>query len=170
MIFLSGYGIKKLIYRGTRNDYYLAERKKDGRPVTIKVHDGTGADSGENEIGRFTHEHDILSRIHFPGVPESYGIERYRGGYALILEALSGSCLAEWDGMNGLRLRDALAIGSKISGILSGLHTNRVIHQGIKPEAIFYAPESDDVWLLGFDGASFGAQLAQPIPQPGTVV
>lgn len=170
MIFLSGYGIKKPIYRGANNDYYLAERKKDGRPVTIKVPVGIGARSSEKEIRRFTHEHDILSRLHLPGIPESYGLERYRGGYALILEALPGACLAEWDGMKGLRLRDALAIGSKIAGILSGLHTNHIIHQGIKPEAIFYAPEKGDVWLANFDGASFSTQLVHQIPQPKMAV
>ncbi|MBA4396781.1 MAG: serine/threonine-protein kinase PknK [Syntrophus sp. (in: bacteria)] len=164
VIILSGYGIKKPIYRGANNDYYLAERKKDDRPVIIKF--PVSSESKEKEIRRFTHEHDILSRLHLPGIPESYGLERYKGGYALILESLPGACLAEWDNMKGLHLRDALAIGSKMAGILSGLHTNHVIHRGIKPEAIFYAPESGDVWLSDFDGASFSAELAHQFPQP----
>jgi PAS domain S-box-containing protein len=165
MIYLSGYKIQKLIYQGSKNAYYLGQRKKDGRPVTIKV----AADTtfGEKDLRRFTHERDVLSCLHISGIPLCYGVEKYRGSYALILEALPGLCVAERDGMKGLPLQDALTIGAKMAGILGGLHGGNVVHQDIKPEAIFYEPESGDVWLSDFDSASFPNHLKHKIHQPG---
>ena len=131
--------------------------------MTIKT--SVSARNGEKEIQRFTHEYDILSRLHLPGIPKPYALERYRGGCALILEALPGTCLAEWNNMNGLRLQEVLTIGSKIAGILSELHTHHIIHNSIKPEAVFYGPDSGDVWLSDFDGASFSTELTHKLPQ-----
>ena len=165
MIYLSVYKIQKLIYQGSKNAYYLGQRKKDGRLVTIKVTAGTTF--GEKDLRRFTHERDVLSCLHISGIPLCYGVEKYRGSYALILEALPGLCVAERDGMKGLPLQDALTIGAKMAGILGGLHGSNVVHQDIKPEAIFYEPESGDIWLSDFDSASFPNHLKHKIHQPG---
>ena len=152
MIYLSGYKIQKNVCRNSRYSYYLGQRKKDGRPVMIKVAAGEGP--GDRDLGRFTHERDVLCCFHISGIPLCYGIERYRGSYALILEALPGRCIAESDSVKDLQLRDILTIGMKLAEILGDLHESNVIHQDIKPEEIFYDSGSGHVWLGGFDSAS----------------
>ncbi len=166
MIFLSGYKIQKPICCGSKNIYYPGQRKKDGRPVTIKV--SAGENPGEKDLRSFTHERDLLSYLCIAGVPQSYGVERYRGSYALILEAMPGQCLAGEGGIKDLGLRDTLVIGAKMAGILAGLHASNVIHQDIKPEAIFYDPGTGDVWLGDFESASFPNHLTPKSHQNGT--
>ncbi|MBI5896171.1 MAG: AAA family ATPase, partial [Desulfobacterales bacterium] len=132
--------------------------------MTVKVAVGTTA--GEKDLRRFSRERDLLSSLRIPGIPLCYGVERYRSSYALILEALPCSCVAERDGMQGLPLRDILTIGAKMGGILSALHGSNVVHRDIQPEAIFYDPASGGVWLGDFDSASFPDHLTHGIPQP----
>ncbi len=165
MIYLSGYKVQKPVSLSSKYSYYLGQRKKDRRPVMIKVAAGEGL--GDRDLCRFTLERDILSGLHISGVPLSYGIERYRGSYALILEALPGVCIAERDGMKDLQLRDVLTIGMKMAQILGALHENNVIHQDIKPEEIFYDSGSGHVWLSGFESASSPNHLTYAVRQPG---
>jgi serine/threonine protein kinase len=163
MIFLSGYKIQRPIFRGSQNAYYLAQRKEDGRPVTVKVAIDPAA--GERDLRRFSHERDLMNGLHIRGIPRCYGVTRYRSGYGLILEALPGSCVAHKDGRGGLALGDILTIGAKIAGILSGLQDSRVVHQNINPEAVFYDPETGEAWLSDFGSASFPdhfPQMANP--------
>ncbi len=166
MIFLSGYKIQKLIYRGSKYIYYQGQRKIDGRPVTVKVI--TESTSGEMDLRRLTHERDLLDCLLVAGVPRPYGIERYRGSYVLVLEAMPGLCIAGEDIIKDLDLRDALIIGSKIAGILAGLHARNVVHQDIKPEAIFYEAATSEVWLVDFESASFPDHLTHKSHQTGT--
>jgi PAS domain S-box-containing protein len=165
MIYLSGYTIKKQVCRNSRYVCYLGQRKKDGRPVMIKTSAGEGR--GDRDLGPFSHERDVLSSLHIPGVPLVYGIERFRGSYALILEALPGQCVADMDVQKDLQLRDVLVIGLKIADILNGLHESHVIHQDITPEDIFYDTATGHVWLGGFDSASSPSHPAYAVRQPG---
>jgi PAS domain S-box-containing protein len=164
MIFLSGYKIQQPIFLGSKNAYYTGQRKKDGRPVTVKVAANTTA--GDKDLLKFSHERDLLNHLRIPGIPLCYGVERYRSSCALILESLPGKCVAGRDGLQDLPLRDVLTIGAKMAGILSALHGNNVVHGDIKPEAIFYDPESEAVWLGDFDSASFPDHLTLGLPQP----
>ncbi|MBI5590805.1 MAG: sigma 54-interacting transcriptional regulator [Deltaproteobacteria bacterium] len=164
MIFLSGYGIRKTTYRGTKNAYYAGERKRDGKPVVIKI--PLLPFAGEKELIQLTHEHDILSHLNIEGVPKSCGIERYRDGLALILEAFPGLCLAELIRSKGIDIGDALMVSGKLAEILGGLHGQHLIHKDIKPESIFYDPDSGSVWLTDFGNASFDANYSYKNPQP----
>ena len=163
MVYLSGYKIQKSIFHGSKSVYYLGKRVKDDQPVTIKV--ATDATFREKDLQRFTYERDVLNCLSIPGVPQSYGVERYRGSYSLIMESISGLCIAERSFIKDCDLGNALTICSKIAGILAGLHANNIVHQGIKPESIFYDPESDEVWLSDFDNASFTNQIKHKIHQ-----
>jgi PAS domain S-box-containing protein len=163
MIYLSGYKVQKPVSRSSQYSYYLGQRKKDGRPVMIKV--AAGEASPEKVLCRFTHERDILGALHVSGVPLPYGIERYRSSYALILEALPGVCIAEKLSLNDLQLREVLTIGMKMAEILRGLHESNVIHQDIKPEEIFYDSGSAHVWLSGFESASSPNHLGYAVRQ-----
>ncbi|MDD5171371.1 MAG: AAA family ATPase, partial [Syntrophales bacterium] len=167
MIFLSGYAVKDLIYRGSKYAYYKAERKPDGIPVVIRI--PITVLSGEKGRKDVSYEYDILNSLAITGVPRPLGLEKYRGGFALILENFSGSSLAEYSGSKGLHLHDLLTIGSKMAEILGGLHGRNVIHRGINREAIFYAPESGNVWFPDFDGASFQSQVAHEFSRPNMV-
>ena len=158
MIFLPGYKIRKAIYHGAKNTYYTGERKRDGKSVVIKI--PLPSFIREKWLMQLSHEHEILSHVDIGGIPKSYGIKRYQGGFALILEVFSGLCLAHWHNIKSLHLQDVLIIGSKMAEILGGLHGSNVIHQGIKREAIFYEPEAGDVWLTDFTSASFPSQFA----------
>ena len=164
LIFLPGYAITKTLFLGSKNAYYRGERKKDGRAVTVKV--AVGATTGERDLQRFGHERDLLSALHIPGIPLCYGIERFQVSYALILESLPGMCVVEGDGARLFHLRDVLTIGTKIAEILTYLHENNVIHKDIKPETIFYEPESGIVWLDDFENTTFPEQLSQLARQP----
>lgn len=168
MIFLAGYKILKPIFIGTQNAYYTGQWKKDGRPVTVKVPAGIAA--GEKDLRKFSHERDLLDGLHIPGIPRCYGIERYRGSYALILEALPGGCVADRDSLKPLPLRDTLTIGAKMAGMLASLHESKVVHKEIQPEAIFYDPGTGGVWLGDFARAAFPDHLVPVPPRPVTTM
>ncbi len=116
---------------------------------------------------RFSHERDVLTILSGPGIPLCYGVERYRDSYAIILESLPGICIAETDDiLKHYQLSDILTIGKKVAAILNYLHERNVVHKDIKPETIFYASDSGDVWLGDFGSATFPEQMGQIARQP----
>ncbi|MDD5724323.1 MAG: sigma 54-interacting transcriptional regulator [Syntrophales bacterium] len=164
MIFLSGYGIEKLIYSGSKNAYYRGAREKDGVPAVIKV--PIAAPSREKGRIQVTHEHNLLNSLNIKGIPKSRGVKEYRDGFALILEDSGGSCLAGWK-PKGFNVGDVMTIASKLAELLGELHANGVTHKDINPESIFYEPETGAVWLADFRCAIFSSPDNHKIPDPG---
>ena len=157
MMSMAGYRIEKPIFIGSKVAYYSGQAKKNDRPVTVKV--AVGPAAREKNLRAFSHERDLLNAFRIPGIPECYGIERYRDSYALILEALPGSCVAGKALMKPLGLYDTLTIGVKMAEILGCLHKSKVVHKGIQPEAVFYESGSGALWLGDLHSASFKDQL-----------
>ena len=148
MIFLPGYGIRKAIYRNAKTAYYTGERKRDGKPVIIKIPLQAIAD--DKDLALLSHEHAILTHLDMAGIPKSCGIETCRSGYALIMEAFPGLCLAEINKPRDIHLGDALAVAAKLAEILAGLHEHHLIHNDIKTESIFYDTRFGGRLAFGF--------------------
>ncbi len=164
MIFLPTYTIHEPIFIGSKSAYYRGVRNKDGQPVTVKV--AVGVNNGEKDLQRFSHERDLLNALHNPGIPICYDIERYQNSYALILQSLPGMCIVEREDFPSFNLRDILMIGTNMAGILDYLHAINAIHNDIKPETIFYDPDSGAVWLGDVADMTFADQFAHMRRQP----
>lgn len=109
------------------------------------------------QLSRFYHEHAITSSLEHPGVRKSLGQTRFKNRYAIRLEYIEGTELAEQQLGTSLDLHDFLTITCQIVTQLDTLHQQHIIHRDIKPENILlrqHPTDNNPVVLIDFGLAS----------------
>ncbi len=96
MIKLNGYEIIERIYSGTRTLVDRGIRLCDQKPVAIKVL--RNEYPSFSELVQFRNQYTIVKNLNLPGILQTYSLEAYRNGYALIVEDFGGISLQEWTG------------------------------------------------------------------------
>ncbi len=136
MIELTGYQILAQIYSGTRTLVYRGTRLCDQTPVTIKVL--RNQYPSFSELLHLRNQYTISKNLNFPGIIQTYSLEPYQNGYALIVEDFGGMSLKEWtrQGESLLNLIEFFQIAIDLSNTLDILYRHRIIHKDIKPANI----------------------------------
>nr|WP_265233402.1 protein kinase [Lyngbya sp. CCAP 1446/10] len=136
MIELTGYQILAQIYSGTRTLVYRGTRLCDQTPVIIKVL--RNEYPSFSELLHFRNQYTISKNLNFPGIIQTYSLETYRNGYALIVEDFGGISLKEWTekGETVKSLVEFFQIAIDLSNTLDILDRHRIIHKDIKPANI----------------------------------
>ncbi len=96
MIELTGYQILDRIYSGTRTLVYRGSRLCDKKSVIIKVL--RNEYPSFSELLHFRNQYTITKNLNLPGIIQTYSLEAYRNGYALIMEDFGGISLNQWTG------------------------------------------------------------------------
>ncbi|HEX3034638.1 MAG TPA: serine/threonine-protein kinase PknK, partial [Thermodesulfobacteriota bacterium] len=149
---ISGYGIVEEIYRGRRRVVYRGNRDHDGVPVIIKTF--TNDFLPQKDIAALKHEYDILHNLKIDGIPKTYGLDKYNGRLALILEDIGGEPLRNLIDAKQIDLTVFLEIGIQLSRIVGELHQNNVIHKDINPKNVIVNLRTRQVRLIDFSISS----------------
>ena len=83
MIELTGYRILDRIYSRTRTLVDRGTRLCDQKPVAIKVLRNEYPNF--SELVHFRNQYTIAKNLNLPGILQTYSLEAYRNGYALIV-------------------------------------------------------------------------------------
>ncbi len=169
MIELTGYQILDRIYSGTRTLVYRGTRICDETPVVIKVL--RSEYPSFSELVQFRNQYTIAKNLNLPGIIQTYSLEAYQNGYALIVEDFGGISLKEWteEGETVPSLVEFLLIAIDMSTTLDVLCRDRIIHKDIKPANILINPTTKQIKLIDFSIASLLPRETQTLMNPNVL-
>ena len=81
---INDYKIIDLIYDSSNNIVYRASRNEDNQPVILKILNENYP--APDQIARYKHEFEMISRLDFPGIVKVYKLEHFNKRPLLILE------------------------------------------------------------------------------------
>jgi serine/threonine-protein kinase len=132
------YTIERELGRGGMATVYLAEEKKHGRKVAIKVlQPGLAAPLGAE---RFLREIGIAARLSHPHIVPLIDSGEAGGLLYYVQPHVPGGSLRErLEREQRLPVRDALRIAEEVGAGLDYAHRNGFVHRDVKPENILFA-------------------------------
>ncbi|MGH7537789.1 MAG: protein kinase domain-containing protein [Gemmatimonadales bacterium] len=134
----SRYAIERELGRGGMATVYLAEDKKHGRKVAIKVLNAELAASLGPE--RFLREIQIAARLAHPHILPLIDSGEATGLLYYVTPHVPGGSLRERLTREGrIPLADALRIARDVGAALDYAHRQGVVHRDVKPENILFA-------------------------------
>ncbi|MEH2412364.1 trifunctional serine/threonine-protein kinase/ATP-binding protein/sensor histidine kinase [Nostoc sp.] len=175
MVSIPGYHVSKELYNGSRTLVYGANRETDQKSVVIKLM--KTAYPSFSELVQFRNQFTIAKNLNLPGIIQTYSLEPYQNGYALVMEDFGGISLNQWEGrgenggMGGTpeALIEFLQIAIALCNALDILIRNRIIHKDIKPANVLINPETKEVKLIDFSIASLLPRETQILMSPNVL-
>ncbi|HXM37942.1 MAG TPA: protein kinase [Gemmatimonadales bacterium] len=156
------YAVERELGRGGMATVYLAEDKKHGRKVAIKVLRPEITASLGTE--RFLREIGIAAKLSHPHIVPLIDSGKAGGMLYYVQPHVPGGSLRERLLQEGrLPIKDALRIGQEVGAGLDFAHRNGFVHRDVKPENILFA---DGLAVL----ADFGVARAVCAPGKAAVV
>ncbi|MGJ5631158.1 trifunctional serine/threonine-protein kinase/ATP-binding protein/sensor histidine kinase [Nostoc sp. CALU 1950] len=168
MVSIPGYHVSKELYNGSRTLVYRANRETDQKSVVIKLM--KTAYPRFSELVQFRNQFTIAKNLNLPGIIQTYSLEPYQNGYALVMEDFGGISLKEW-GVRGRveSLIEFLRIAIALCNALDILIRYRIIHKDIKPANVLINPETKEVKLIDFSIASLLPRETQILMSPNVL-
>jgi serine/threonine protein kinase len=134
------YKILSLLGRGGMGEVYLAEDRRLGRKVALKLlpSDFTKA---EERVRRFRQEARAASALNHPNIITIYEIGQFNQQYFIATEFIEGETLRHRLKHKKLGLYDALDVSVQAASALAAAHSAGIVHRDIKPENIMLRPD-----------------------------
>ncbi len=150
---IPGYRINEELYNGSRTLVYRGYRETDSIPVVIKLLKNPYPSF--SELVQFRNQYTIAKNLNSPLIIQTYSLEPYQKGYALVMEDFGGISLKDWGVRGRLEsLMEFLQIAIALCNTLDILYRDRIIHKDIKPANILINPKTKQVKLIDFSIAS----------------
>ena len=146
------YEIERELGRGGMATVYLAQDRKHGRPVAIKVlaPDLTAAVGRE----RFLREIETAARLTHPHILPLHDSGDADGLLYYVMPYVEGESLRDRLTREGqLPIEDAISITREVASALSYAHSHDVVHRDVKPENILLSGGEAIVADFGIAGA-----------------
>ena len=155
MIDISGYQVQEKLYENAQVILYRGRRLKDDQRVMLKIL--AKEYPTPEEIYRLEREYATIAGQHLDGVVRAYGLERYRNGYAVVMEDFHGEPLMQLRERSfaTLPLAAFLPLGIRISEILGNIHAKDLIYCSVNPFNIFWDRQTGEVKLFDLSSAVF---------------
>ncbi len=137
---LAAYEIVSFLGRGGMGDVYLAQDKRLGRRVALKLLPSS-VTKDSNRLHRFEQEARTASSLNHPNIITIYEIREANSTLMIATEFVEGETLRQHLSFGALPLNEVLNIAIQIADALSSAHNARIIHRDIKPENIMIRPD-----------------------------
>ena len=134
------YEILSFISRGGMGEVYLAEDKRLGRKVALKLLPASFT-TNDDRLRRFEQEARAASALNHPNILTIYEIQQAAGSHVIATEFVEGETLRLRMQRSGLTLSEALNVAMQVADALSAAHKAGIIHRDIKPENIMLRPD-----------------------------
>ncbi|MEH2088321.1 trifunctional serine/threonine-protein kinase/ATP-binding protein/sensor histidine kinase [Nostoc sp.] len=164
LVSIPGYRIYDLLYNGSRTLVYRGVRETDSLPVVIKLLKNPYPSF--SELLSFRNQYTIAKNLNHPGIIQTYSLEPYQNGYALVMEDFGGISLKDFAKVERLHitsLKEFLLSAISLCNTLDIVIRHRIIHKDIKPSNILINPETKQVKLIDFSIASLLPRETQEI-------
>ncbi|MEH2158395.1 AAA family ATPase [Nostoc sp.] len=168
LVSIPGYRISEELYNGSRTVVYRGYRETDSLPVAIKLLKNPYPDF--NELLSFRNQYTIAKNLNSPLIVQTYSLQAYQNGYALMMEDFGGISLKDWEVKGrGQSLQEFLEIAIALCNALDVLYRERIIHKDIKPANILINPETKQIKLIDFSIASLLPRETQTLINPNVL-
>ncbi len=168
LVSIAGYRISEELYNGSRTVVYRGYRETDSLPIVIKLLKNPYP--GFSELLSFRNQYTIAKNLNSPLIIQTYSLEPYQNGYALVMEDFGGISLKDYFNSVKTRymvpLQEFLQIAIALCNALDMLYRERIIHKDIKPSNILINPETKQVKLIDFSVASLLPRETQTLINP----
>jgi predicted ATPase/signal transduction histidine kinase/tRNA A-37 threonylcarbamoyl transferase component Bud32 len=171
MVSIPGYHVSKELYNGSRTLVYCANRENDQKSVVIKLMKTVYPSF--IELIQFRNQFTIAKNLNLPGIIQTYSLETYQNGYALVMEDFGGISLKDYltsvETRYIVSLQEFLQVAIALCNTLDILIRHRVIHKDIKPANILINPQTKEVKLIDFSIASLLPRETQILMSPNVL-
>ncbi|MBR8838107.1 MAG: AAA family ATPase [Stigonema ocellatum SAG 48.90 = DSM 106950] len=168
---IAGYHLREELYSGSRTLLYRGVRQTDSLPVVIKLLKNPYPSFAE--LVPFRNQYTVAKNLHSPLIIQTYSLETYQNGYALVMEDFGGIALKGYftcqETLQTKFLQEFLPIALALSNALEILYRNQIIHKDIKPSNILINPQTKQVKLIDFSIASLLPREAQALISPNVL-
>ncbi|MDZ8187236.1 MAG: AAA family ATPase [Nostoc sp. ChiSLP02] len=168
---IPGYYVTEELYNGSRTRVYRAVRETDSLPVALKLLKNPYPSF--HELLSFRNQYTIAKNLNSPLIVQTFSLEPYQNGYALVMEDFGGTSLKNYfDDVQTLHLtsvQEFLQIAVALCNTLDILYRERIIHKDIKPANILINPETKQVKLIDFSIASLLPRETQTLVNPNVL-
>ncbi|MEH2088320.1 trifunctional serine/threonine-protein kinase/ATP-binding protein/sensor histidine kinase [Nostoc sp.] len=165
---IPGYRISEELYNGSRTLVYRGVRETDSLPVVIKLLKNLYPSF--HELLSFRNQYTIAKNLNSPLIVQTYSLEPYQNGYALVMEDFGGISLKDYftspETPYIASIEEFLRIAIALCNTLDVLYRERIIHKDIKPANILINPETKQVKLIDFSIASLLPRETQTLINP----
>ncbi|AFY36419.1 ATP-binding sensor histidine kinase [Calothrix sp. PCC 7507] len=165
---IPGYQVSEELYNGSRTLVYRGVRETDSLPVVIKLLKNPYPSF--SELLSFRNQYTIAKNLNSPLIVQTYSLEPYQNGYALVMEDFGGISLKNYFTSHQGRYiasgEEFLQIAIALCNTLDILYRERIIHKDIKPANILINPETKQVKLIDFSIASLLPRETQTLINP----
>lgn len=138
---ISNYRILKKLGAGGMGEVYLAEDKRLGRSVALKVLPAGVAHERER-MRRFIHEARAAAALHHPHIVHIYDVGEANGTHFIAMEYVEGQTLDAHIKGRPLSKDEIIKIGVEAADALAAAHKKNIIHRDIKPSNIIVTPHA----------------------------
>jgi hypothetical protein len=153
----SRYQVVRLLGKGGMGSVYLAEHRRMGRPVALKVIDPHLL-SHEGALSRFQQEVRAAAQLHHANIVAAYDADQAGDWHFLVMEYVEGQNLADYLAETGpLDVAQACDVARQAALGLHHAHERGMVHRDIKPHNLMRVP-SGQVKVLDFGLARFVAE------------
>ncbi|HEX6717199.1 MAG TPA: serine/threonine-protein kinase, partial [Pyrinomonadaceae bacterium] len=158
---IGSYQVMAFISRGGMGEVYLAEDKRLGRKVALKLLPASFT-TDDDRLRRFEQEARAASALNHPNIITIYEIQQAAGSHIISTEYVEGETLRHRLSRSPLTLSETLNIAIQVADALSAAHKAGIIHRDIKPENIMLRPDGY-VKVLDFGLAKLSEQASPAV-------
>jgi serine/threonine protein kinase len=158
---IGSYEVISFISRGGMGEVYLAEDKRLGRKVALKLLPASFTTDADR-LRRFEQEARAASALNHPNIITIYEIRKAADSHIIATEFVEGETLRLRLSRGPLSLSEALNISIQVADALSAAHKAGIIHRDIKPENIMLRPDGY-VKVLDFGLAKLSEQASPAV-------
>ena len=158
---IGSYEVLAFISRGGMGEVYLAEDKRLGRKVALKLLPASFT-TDDDRLRRFEQEARAASALNHPNIITIYEITQASGSQIIATEFVEGETLRHRLSRSAVTFSEALNIAIQIADALSAAHKAGIIHRDIKPENVMLRPDGY-VKVLDFGLAKLSEQASPAV-------
>ena len=158
---IGSYEVQAFISRGGMGEVYLAEDKRLGRKVALKLLPASFT-TDNDRLRRFEQEARAASALNHPNIITIYEITQAAGTHVIATEFVEGETLRVRMRRSALSLSETLNIAIQVADALSAAHKAGIVHRDIKPENIMLRPDGY-VKVLDFGLAKLSEQTTPAV-------
>jgi eukaryotic-like serine/threonine-protein kinase len=158
---LGSYEVLSFISRGGMGEVYLAEDKRLGRKVALKLLPSSFT-KDDDRLRRFEQEARAASALNHPNIITIFEIREAGSSHIIATEFVEGETLRTRLNRTPLSVTEALDIAIQVADALAAAHKAGIIHRDIKPENIMLRPDGY-VKVLDFGLAKLSEQASPAV-------